>query len=362
MADSRAVEGRSCPYGEHLHAHLALARVSFLRTGEKRMLLDVFDNLAQLFSLSKEHLESLLGRRVVRAEWEPSRYLREAEEDIEILERGTIDVLLFFDKAYPPQLRELVDAPILLFYRGRLPDPTKPLVGIVGTRHPTGAGRSAAFRLGWELASCGLGIVSGLARGIDSEAHRGCLRGSAPAVAVLGNGLNSVYPRSSASLGREIIERGGVLFSEYPPSAQPCKYYFPARNRIISGLSRSVVVVQAPERSGALITAEYALDQGRDLFVHRTGASGTASKGSAELVHDGAEVIETGRDILEHWQWIKPRASESIGRSDSERDAFSKRKASITGQGTGRRLAELLEKELGDRLSFHNGGYQERAT
>ncbi len=340
--------GNSSPLNTHgdagrgfLHSCLALARVSFLRTVEKRLLVDVFPDALTVFSLSKEDLASLVGRRIPRAEWEPSRYLREAEKDIEILDRGTIKVLLLHDEQYPPQLRELCDAPILLFYRGRLPDPTKPLVGVVGTRRPTGAGRAAALRLGRELSSLGLGVVSGLARGIDAEAHRGCLMGSAPAVAVLGNGLNSIYPRSSVELGREILRRGGALVSEYSPDTPPRKYQFPARNRIISGLSRSVVVIQAPERSGALITADHALNQGRDLFVHRVGVTGAASGGSADLVNDGAEVISSGREILSNWGWSVPQPIDSeiyAAGEDSQRD-------------TGKRLAELLELELANRTA-----------
>lgn len=348
MANRKPLNINSDPDRRSLQPCLALARVSFLRTIEKRMLVDVFPDPMAVFSLSKDRLASLIGRRISRAEWEPSRYLREAEADIEILDRGIIKVLLLHDERYPPQLRELCDAPILLFYRGRLPDPTKPLVGVVGTRHPTGAGRTAAFRLGQELSSLGLGVVSGLARGIDAEAHRGCLMGCAPAVAVLGNGLNSVYPRSSVEIGKEILRTGGVLVSEYSPDTPPRKYQFPARNRIISGLSRSIVVIQAPEHSGALITADYALNQGRDLFVHRVGVAGAASRGSASLVNDGADLISTGREILSNWGWPVP---ESV---DSEIHAAGEDSKSDTGK----RLAELLEMELGSRGVFSEARYR----
>ncbi len=342
MANRKPLNINSEPGRGPLLSCLALARVSFLRTIEKRMLLDVFPDPMAVFSLSKDRLDSLIGRKILRAEWEPSRYLREAEADLEILDRGIIKVLLLHDERYPPQLRELYDAPILLFYRGRLPDPTKPLVGVVGTRHPTGAGRTAAFRLGQELSSLGLGVVSGLARGIDAEAHRGCLMGSAPAVAVLGNGLNSIYPRSSVEIGKEILRTGGALVSEYSPDIPPRKYQFPARNRIISGLSRSIVVIQAPEHSGALITADYALNQGRDLFVHRIGATGAASRGTASLVNDGAELISAGREILSNWGWPIPDSIDSEIRTAGE-DSKS---------DTGKRMAELLEMELASRGAF----------
>jgi len=339
MANKKRLNVNSEPGRGPLQSFLALARVSFLRTIEKRMLVDVFPDPMAVFSLSKDRLASLIGRKIPRAEWAPSRFLREAEADLEILDRGIIKVLLLHDERYPPQLRELYDAPILLFYRGRLPDPTKPLVGVVGTRQPTGAGRTAAFRLGQELSSLGLGVVSGLARGIDVEAHRGCLMGSAPAVAVLGNGLNSVYPGSSVEIGKKILRTGGVLLSEYSPDTPPRKYQFPARNRIISGLSRSIVVIQAPEHSGALITADYALNQGRDLFVHRVGATGAASRGSAGLVSDGADLISAGREILSNWGWP---IAESI---DSEIRAAGEDSKSDTGK----RPARRLEMEPADR-------------
>ncbi len=319
-----------------LEHYLALSRISFLRPSEKRLLLDTFPEPGRLFALTKDQLSSLVGRRFLRATWEPTRFLQEVGQDSEILDRGVIKALPLYDEGYPPQLRELDDAPILLYYRGCLPDPTKPLVAVIGTRRPTGAGRDAACRLGAELSSAGLGVVSGLARGIDAEAHRGCLMGGAPAIAVLANGLNTVYPKSSVGLAREILQRGGALISEYPPGTPPRKFQFPARNRIISGLCRAVVVIQAPERSGALITADFALSQGRDLFVHRVGVAGPASGGSAALAEDGAEVISGGKEILRSWGWVPPPAM------DSDISMLGKASSEVSG----RQLAELFEREL----------------
>ncbi|HUV06708.1 MAG TPA: DNA-processing protein DprA, partial [Spirochaetia bacterium] len=232
--------------------------------------------------------------------------------------------------------------PLLLFYRGSLPDGALPLVGVVGTRNPTGVARSSAFQMGFELSQGGIGVVSGLARGIDVEAHRGCLEGRAGAVAVLGNGLNTVYPVKNTHVGLRIIERGGVLLSEYPPDTPPLKHHFPARNRIISGLSRSVVVVQAPNSSGALITADYALEQGRDLFVHRIGLYGKTGSGSLRLANDGAKVIGSAEEIFREWGWsLRPR----------------KNAGGVALPGSGKNLARLLERELDGEVSLHNGVY-----
>ncbi len=150
-------------------------------------------------------------------------------------------------------------------------------------------------------------MVSGLARGIDRESHEGCEEAGCASVAVLGNGIDLVYPSSSRAAAMALLARGGAIVSEYPPGVPPLKWHFPARNRIISGLCRGVVVVQAPARSGALFTAEYALDQGRDLWVHAAGMAGTAGDGTRELARSGARVIRDATEILDEWK-IAPRA------------------------------------------------------
>jgi len=155
--------------------------------------------------------------------------------------------------------------------------------------------------LAFELACEGVGTVSGLAHGIDSEAHAGCIAARGYTIAVLGSGIDIVSPSSSWATARNLLEGGGTILSEYPPGTPPLKHHFPARNRIISGLSRSVVVVQAPERSGALITAEYALEQGRDLYVHAAGIVGSAGDGTRSLADAGAPVVAGCAELLTDW-------------------------------------------------------------
>jgi len=171
----------------------------------------------------------------------------------------------------------------------------------------------AARELGTRLAAAGLPVISGLARGIDVAAHEGAL-GRGVTGAILASGIDMVTPSSHRAQAARIIDSGGFLASEYAPGIAPRKYHFPARNRIISGLARGVVVVQAPARSGALITAEYALDQGRDLFVHRAGLDVAAGAGGAELAADGAYVIDGADDVLEDWGIAPPASSAITGR------------------------------------------------
>jgi DNA processing protein len=280
---------------------LALAHVSFLTPREKIALSDMLGGAERILSLSLSDMTGLLGRRFVTDAWEPGRLLDRAEECQKRLTADGIGCIFYSEAAYPRQLREIYDPPITLFYRGKLPEDDKPLVGVVGTRFPTGRARRAAFSLAFELGCGGIGVVSGLARGIDCEAHEGCVEAGGYSAAVLGSGIDVLYPVSSRRAAQRLLEGGGLIVSEYPPGTPPLKHQFPARNRLISGLCRSVVVVQAPEKSGALFTAEYALDQGRDLFVHADGLEGDSGAGTRNLADSGAPAVHGCADILREW-------------------------------------------------------------
>jgi DNA processing protein len=286
--------------GEKL-ALLGLSHVEFLRPREKLALVEMLGGAGRIFELSLRDIGALLGRRPVTTRWDPREILGLAAETAERLTADGMGSIFYWDAAYPPLLREIYDPPIALFWRGALPRVDELLAGIVGTRLPTGAARKAAFRMAFELACEGVGTVSGLARGIDSEAHAGCIAARGYTIAVLGSGTDVVSPASSWTTARALLEGGGTILSEYPPGTPPAKHHFPARNRIISGLSRSVVVVQAPERSGALITAEYALEQGRDLFVHAAGIAGSAGAGTRSLADAGAPVVAGSAELLSDW-------------------------------------------------------------
>lgn len=220
------------------------------------------------------------------------------EGEFEQLEKSNISYIFYNDPAYPEMLRGIFDPPPGLFVRGAMPVADHLAVAIVGSRRPTPYGLAVAEKLASELAQAGVVVVSGMARGIDSSAHRGVLDAGGLTVAVLGCGVDVVYPRENRRLMEEIIA-GGTVISEYPLGSTPEPWHFPVRNRIISGISKAVVVVEAGERSGALITADCALEQGRDVLAVPGNISSPSSRGPNRLIKQGARLIEDADDIFE---------------------------------------------------------------
>ncbi len=287
---------------------LAINRLSILKSNEKTLLAEVVDTVEFYRSLDHRALGRVIGRPLREDSVFPEDTLKAAERDLLFCSQRNVTMITFWDSRYPAALREIFDPPFLLFVRGRLPDSERPSIAVVGTREPTAAAVIAAQRLAEGIAIAGNAVISGLARGIDASAHRGALRArmdsagsAAPTGAVLGCGIDRIYPATHRSLAAEILSTGGFLVSEYSPGIGAVGYHFPARNRIISGISRGVVVVQAPAKSGALITADYALDQGRDLFVHAAGLSGAVGAGTRDLADDGAQIIDGPQGIFEEW-------------------------------------------------------------
>lgn len=220
-----------------------------------------------------------------------------AEDRREMLRRAGIEFLLRSDGRYPAQLRDLPDAPPYLFQRGA--DFRGPAVAVVGTRSCTGYGRRLAECYGRELSRAGWKVVSGLARGIDGAAHQGSLQGPVPGAAVLGSGVDVWYPRRHEKLGEKLLEEGGTVWSESPPGTRPLGWRFPPRNRIISGVSHAVVVVEAGQRGGALVTARIALEQGRDVFATPGDVGRASSVGTNLLIRDGAFPVHEADDLVE---------------------------------------------------------------
>lgn len=318
---------------------LALARAEFLRPKEKLILIEMLGGAQRVLEEPLAGLTELLGRGFRTESWDPSRLLEAARRDQARLEAGGMGVVFHGEAAYPAQLAEIHDPPLALFYRGRLPAFDGPMAAVVGTRRPTGAARQAAFGLGLELSLAGIPVVSGLALGIDAAAHEGSLEGVGCPIAVLGNGIDRIGPGASAGIGRRILAKGGVVFSEYPPGIPPLAYHFPARNRIIAGLSRAVVVVEAPRKSGALITAEFALEENRDLYVHAAGLAGAEGAGTRALADDGAPVMAHGRELLRDWGLRTPDGPEPGAGGLGEADRLMERKP-------GAALAALLRMEI----------------
>ena len=226
------------------------------------------------------------------------RALRELDQHAE----RKISLLSLSSPEYPDSLRSIPDSPVLLYFSGNLDWLTHPAVAIIGARTATEYGRRISSMLAAELAAMSITIVSGAAYGIDAAAHRGALQAGGRTAAVLGCGVDVVYPRSHAGLFREIIDNG-VLISEYPLGTAPEGFRFPARNRIISGLVKGVVVVEATEKSGSLITARLALDQGREVFAVPGRIDSPKSAGTHRLIQQGAHLVHTVADILDGLSW-----------------------------------------------------------
>jgi DNA processing protein len=280
---------------------LALANMPFLTARERCSLAQKLDNTKELTVLSIEEISFIVGRRLRTTLWDPSSLAAIVGRQINLMERYSIGMESIDSPLYPPQLREIHDPPYCLFWRGTIPDYERPMVAMVGTRSPSATACRAAERIGRRFAELGVPVVSGLARGVDAFAHRGNAEAGAPSVAVLACGLERVYPAGNARIASLILDRLGAIVGEYPPLTEPLAFRFPQRNRIISALARAVVVVEAPSRSGALITADFALEQGRDLFVVADALSEERSRGTTRLCEEGAVAIKDADDVIDDW-------------------------------------------------------------
>ena len=244
------------------------------------------------------------------AEQEPEQYAQELEEQ-------DIRFAVYDDPEYPEKLRRITDPPFGLYYYGRLPSNTHPSAAIIGTRMASAYGRDQARRFAREIAREGVQIISGMAIGIDGIAGRGALDVGGDTFAVLGCGVDICYPKENADLYGALLERGGVL-SEYPPGSEPQRKMFPSRNRIISGLSDVVLVIEAREKSGTLITVDRALEYGIDVYALPGRVSDKNSRGCNELIRQGAGIATSPRDILDYIYGEKPLVSAVMQDADKE--------------------------------------------
>ncbi len=261
------------------------------------------------------------------------------------------------DPDYPPGLLDLADPPSVIFCQGRLPPPGTPSVAVVGTRSASAYGLSFATRLGRELSGAGVTVVSGLARGIDGAAHRGSLEsgGSLPTLGVLGCGLDVLYPSEHAGLQREVAARGGLV-SEYPRGTPPQKWHFPARNRLVAALAAALVVVEAPNRSGALITVDLALELGREVLVVPGPVGWRQSEGTLALLREGATLIRDAQDVLDALgqkdrPLLPPPAPEPILEALSPLGSTTDELLAATGLPVPELLAALTRLQVARRLA-----------
>ncbi|MBI2033882.1 MAG: DNA-protecting protein DprA [Candidatus Liptonbacteria bacterium] len=228
-----------------------------------------------------------------------------------------LKLILLEDLLFPKILREIPWPPFGIYVLGCLPKDESANLAIVGTRRATETGKSSAKKFAYELSLAGLKIISGLALGIDAKSHEGCLEAKGQTLAVLGNGLDYFYPKTNSKLAEKILASRGAIISEYPLGAPAQSYHFLERNRIVSGLSRGVLIIEAPQKSGALVTAKFALDQNREVFVLPGPASHQNFIGSHQLIRAGAELITKPEEILEVLNISSPKSKseENIERS-----------------------------------------------
>lgn len=238
----------------------------------------------------------------------PKPFREKAKLLLERLHKGGADAICFDDPRYPFLLKEISDPPQVLYVQGRIELLDSPCLAMVGSRAATAYGKRSSFVLAKELASFDVTVVSGLAAGIDSEAHRGALSVQGATIGVLGCGLDVVYPKQNSGLYNQ-IRKDGLLVSEYPLGTRPDSFRFPARNRIISGLSRGVLVVEAARKSGSLITAEMALDEGREVFAVPGQIDSFKSSGTHWLLQEGAKLVQSADDILIEFSCASPDAA-----------------------------------------------------
>ena len=272
----------------------------------KAALLQHFQDPEEIYFADSGAFGAIEGLSAEAAESLKEKDLIPAEEILEACHRSKLHILTYRDAAYPRGLKNIPDPPMVLYYKGQLPEfDASPVIGVVGTRKASAYGLTSAKRLGYQIGKCGGIVVSGMAYGIDGMAMSGALTAGQPVVGVLGCGADIVYPLSNRALFKD-VESYGCILSEFPPGTQPAKWTFPKRNRIISGLSCGVVVVEAPKRSGALITASQAAEQGRDVFVIPGNVDVASCAGSNALLRDGAIAVSTGWDILSEYVSLFP--------------------------------------------------------
>ncbi|MBI1884694.1 MAG: DNA-protecting protein DprA [Chlamydiae bacterium] len=259
---------------------------------------ECFPDVASIFGKSAAEIQEKcsLNPEGVRHILDAPRKV-DLQKELDFIRDEKIKVLSLWEEGYPALLKEIYDPPCLLYMKGEY-DFALPCVALVGARISTLYGNQTAYRLAFQLASAGLGVVSGLARGIDTHSHLGALAAKGVTVGVMGCGMRYFYPKENRSLGEKMLERG-CLLTEFPSEAPPVGIHFPRRNRIISGLSLGVVVVEAARKSGSLITADLALEQGRSVFAVPGQVDSPSAMGTLGLIKEGAKLVQTVEDILE---------------------------------------------------------------
>lgn len=278
---------------------LALTRIKDIGPVTAKRLLSALGTPQRVFDSSANDLKNIEGisDSKIRSITEFNSW-DEVEKEADEIKSHNVRIIRYTDEEYPESLRYIDDSPIILYVKGRFIKKDKYAVAIVGSRNMTEYGKRITEMISSELASYGITVVSGMARGIDTVSHKGALKAKGRSIAVLGSGLDSPYPPENKELFDELSEKGCVI-SEFPMGTPPNKENFPQRNRLISGLSLGVLVVEATAKSGSLITAGYALEQGKDVFAVPGSITSSNSEGTNELIKKGAKLVQKVEDILE---------------------------------------------------------------
>ena len=270
-----------------------------LGSKRKQKLLESYKTPEKIYKLTKKELIATngIGEKMVE------NILKSKDEDylkkyILYMQKHNIDIININDENYPKILKEIYDPPISLYIKGNKNILNNTSVAIIGCRQASQYGIKVAKYFGYNLAKNEVNVVSGLAKGIDSYAHIGSICANGKTIAVIGNGIDTIYPKENINIANKILEKGGTIISEYPLGTKPEKMNFPARNRIISGISKSVIVVEAKEKSGTLLTVDFALEQGRDVYVVPGNINSINSIGTNELLKQGAKIITRYKDII----------------------------------------------------------------
>ena len=321
-----------------------------LGTVRIRSLMDHFGSAVEIMNQPAYSLQKVpgIGSHLAGAirRWEELEY----REEFRLIENLGVTIMTIFDPDYPANLREIYDPPVVLYLKGNLIPEDKPALAVVGSRRASHYGLQTAQKISHQLAARGFTVVSGLARGIDTRAHRGALQAGGRTIAVLGSGLGNIYPPENGGLAKEISGSGAVI-SEFPIRAIPDRQNFPLRNRVVSGLSLGVLVVEAAQRSGALITARLAMEQGRMVMAVPGRIDSFSARGTNSLIQDGAKMVGGIDDILEEFEYLFP--SKSVSSPDN-----ADPEVVLKNLSENERLIfqELSEEEIGiDRIFSETG-------
>ncbi len=317
-----------------------LGSITVKRLGER------FGSLAAVFEAAESDLLGVQGigpekARQFAAELKDAR----ADDELDRAAKKGVKLVTWVDEGYPALLKQIADPPLVLYVAGSVEALSFPAVAVIGTRHPTVYGREVARRFGFQLAASGYTVVSGLASGIDTEAHIGAIQAKGRTVAVLGGALDCLFPKENTVLARDIVVKDGAVVSEYPFGRQPDRQTFPMRNRIVSGLCKGVLVVEAPLNSGTLITVGQALDQNRSVMAVPGRIDSPASQGCHKLLREGARLVTIVEDVIEEVQDLLTGMKRAQAKGSARTEGASAQRPEVLISAEERSVLALVENE-----------------